>query len=354
MHIPQSIYITIHTYTPDTIYHIPHATYPQHTWLDDFTRQNGHGKNTLIQLLDMKRAPSQSGHKRNILFVGEMGSRALEVLMILALQHDNNIAWNCIGRLVTFPRKGDLLPMLHALLHKHLQNLFFLTDLSTMTGSAAILVRDDFASTVTVGAGDLGLLDHGAHLADDELDTGAVTGGTGADAAGLATPAVAFFADDVSGEGEFGFLAEVEVLEGDVEGMDHVLALAWALGPSASAAPAAKEAAATAKEGAEEVLWVEPPLHAPTAVQASLPGAIVDTALAVVGEDLVGMADVLELVPSVRVLVWVVLEGQFPVCLFDFPLAGRGCDAQRIVQLCFLDHRVCMRVCVCVCVCVCL
>lgn len=62
---------------------------------------------------------------------------------------------------------------------------------------------------------------------------------------------------------------------------------------------------------------------------------VVYASLLGVGQDLVGLCDLLELVlgVGVAVLVWVELEGQLSVGLLDLVLVGLGGDAQDFVEV---------------------
>jgi len=60
--------------------------------------------------------------------------------MFFLLQHQDYISWFNTWCLVSFPRERDLLSMLHAFVHMHLQKLSLLTNLMALTLSAAVLL----------------------------------------------------------------------------------------------------------------------------------------------------------------------------------------------------------------------
>lgn len=65
-------------------------------------------------------------------------------LMLFFLQDKDNITWLDARRLVSFPSKGNFLPMLHAFIHMNLQNLHLFHDFFALTFFTAVFLTDYF------------------------------------------------------------------------------------------------------------------------------------------------------------------------------------------------------------------
>ena len=70
-------------------------------------------------------------------------------LVILLLQHEDDVSGLDARSLVGFTRERDLLPMFHAFVHVHLQQLRLLTNFMTFTLLTAILLVDHLSCTHT-------------------------------------------------------------------------------------------------------------------------------------------------------------------------------------------------------------
>lgn len=64
--------------------------------------------------------------------------------MIFFLQDKDYIARLHAGRLVSFATKGYFLPVLHSLVHVHLQNLHFLHNFLALAFFAAVFLTNNF------------------------------------------------------------------------------------------------------------------------------------------------------------------------------------------------------------------
>lgn len=71
-------------------------------------------------------------------------SKRPSYLMIFFLQDKDNVARLHAGRLVSFAAKGYFLPVLHSLVHMHLQNLHFLHDFLALAFFAAVFLTNNF------------------------------------------------------------------------------------------------------------------------------------------------------------------------------------------------------------------
>ena len=125
-----------------------------------------------------------------------------------------------------------------------------------------------------------------------------------------------------------------------------------ALAPAGSAAPLLAAAEAAAEEAAENVAQVAE-IEAACPVSAALARAIVGVhpgeaelviflALIGIGQHLVGLVDLLELLLGLLVAgvhVRVILPGQLFVCFFDLVLAGALFNAQDLVIISFVCHK---------------
>lgn len=157
---------------------------------------------------------------------------------------------------------------------------------------APVLVLDELALAVAVGAHGLEPLDHRTHLAHHHLHTLAVTPGAAAHGALLAADTGALGADDGSLEGQLGDLALVDVLQGDlVRVVDGAR-----LGGTPVHVPAehATETATAAEELREQVLGSHT-AAASAALETGLAILVVDFALLGIRKDFVCGRDLLEL-----------------------------------------------------------
>jgi hypothetical protein len=99
------------------------------------------------------------------------------------------------------------------------------------------------------------LLDHRAELTEDDLDTLTLAALASLDGALLSTLTLALATEDVLLESELRGLALVEVLEGNLDTVNEVLALSGTLRTTA-ASSSAEESSSTAEELREEILGV--------------------------------------------------------------------------------------------------
>lgn len=192
--------------------------------------------------------------------------------MRLLLDHNHDVPRLDPRRLIRLARERDGLALLHPPVDKDLEHLALVDNLLAQTALAAVLGVDDLALAVAVLAGLLDLLHHRAQLAENHLDTLAVTALARLDRALLAALALALGAEDVLLQRQLGRLALVEVLERDLDAVHEILALSGPLRtpPAPSTTSAAKEAAAAAKELGEEILGVHPAWPAAAAARESL------------------------------------------------------------------------------------
>ena len=175
----------------------------------------------------------------------------LEPLVRLLLNNDDNVPGYRSRCLIALARKRDVLATLHPFVDMYFQHFLLLHCLLPAAALAPVLVVNDLACTVTIPTRLLDLLDHRAHLAHNYANTTTTTRRASPHRALLPTTPIAFLADDVARECEFGRLALVKVFESDVHAVDEVFAL---LRTCLARRPSAEEAATSAKELGEEVL----------------------------------------------------------------------------------------------------
>lgn len=227
--------------------------------------------------------------------------------LLLNLKHD--VAGLHAGQLVALATELNLVAGLDAPIDVHVQHLALDNRLLATALLAAITLADRLALALAIGTNGLETLDHRAHLADHGLHTPTITSAAFLHGALLAAAALALGTDDALLQGEFGHLAAVDVLEGnlvDVRDGAGFLGAGVAAAAHAAAEHTAKGAAAAAEELAEEVLGCHAAAHA-ALLETLLAILVVELALLGVREDFVCVGEVLELFGCFRVvcvLVW--------------------------------------------------
>lgn len=180
-------------------------------------------------MLDSELTAAQRRQQIHLLLVEQIVLLALETVVGLLLDDDDNISWCDTWRLVALAAESDSLAATHALVDVDLEHFLLRDDLAATASLALVLVVDDLASPAALVARLLELLNHRAHLAESDLDTTAGAGITCLDGTLFSTFAVALDTNDVAGEGELCRLALVEVLERDMYAVYEVFCLARAL-----------------------------------------------------------------------------------------------------------------------------
>ena len=182
-------------------------------------------------MLDRELATCQGGEEVDFLLVEQVVFLAFEAVVRLLLDNNDHIAGGDARRLVALPTEVDGLAAAHALVDVHLEHLLLGHDLATIARLALVFVVDDLARARAVVARLLHLLDHRAHLSDDDAHTTPAAGCARAHRALLATLPTALDTDDIARERELRCLALVEVLERDMHAVNEIFCLAWALLP---------------------------------------------------------------------------------------------------------------------------
>lgn len=225
------------------------------TLSDSLARQNVDAEPAVVEVLDVDGATGQGSHELNVAVVQQIILLAGEASVGLLLDLKDDVAGLDAGGLVTLALELDASAAADALVDMDVEDLAVDNGLLAVALLAPILVLDDLALSVAVGADGLEALDHGAHLAHHGLHALAVTARALLDRALLAADAGALGADDGPLESQLRDLPAVDVLEGDpVRVVDGAgLGRAAVVHTTKHAAHAA-EATTTAEELREQVL----------------------------------------------------------------------------------------------------
>jgi len=262
-------------------------------------------------MLNENGTTSQSSHQLNLALVHEIVILPLEAIVRLLLNLKHNIAGLHIWRLITITLELDASTAAHTLVDVQLKHLAINDRLFAIAVLALVLFANQLALTVAVWADRLESLNHGTHLAHHVLDTMALTASALLHSTALAAKTFALGTDDGPLKGELGNLAAVDVLKGDLVGVMNGTSLA-----RASVLHAAKHATKTAttatatKELGKEILGSHAATTTTTSgtLKAGLTILIVGSALLWVGQDFVGVRNLLELFLGRRVVCILVLK----------------------------------------------
>ena len=245
---------------------------------------------------------------------------------------------------VALAAEGDRLPVVYAGRDGDVDLLLLAHAAESSAGLAGLV--DDLAGALALGAG-CGALRHaerralgGAHLAA-ALAVGADLGGGPRGAAG----AVAFGALFHLADGDVLLAAEGGLLEADVHGNAEVLAPARGVGVgprgAAAEAEAAEQVAEDVAEVSESAEAIEAATEAGVGIEGRMAVLVILGPLVLIGEDLIGLVDLLEallggLVAGMEVRM--VLLGKLSVCFFYLIGACALLDAEHLIVISFFCH----------------
>merc|ERR1719328_504563 len=255
-------------------------------------------------------------------------SVALEECVSLLVEDDDDVSRLEARLLVSLPREGHLLPILHPLVHGHLQDLSLAVHFAPVALLAPELGINSYPLSVALPAHRLDLLHHSrTQLLDSHLHACSPAVGTLLYSARLATDPLTAIADNVLLESQLAHSAVVHVLQGHGELVHQVLR------PAGTSLPAAAE------EHVEDVHGVHAAASTrPSLLDALLARLVVELPLLRVGQHLVRHRDLLELVSRLRVFVRVILHGQLPVRLLQCVVVRSWGDPQNVVEFRLLHH----------------
>lgn len=120
------------------------------TWLDDFPCHNIDLEHFVVEMQYREGATSQRSEKIDRLLENEVVALSLELVVLLLLNDNDDIARHGVGRLVGLASKSDRLTVLHALVHCYLQHFTLLDHLVAVAGLALVFGVDQLALTVTI------------------------------------------------------------------------------------------------------------------------------------------------------------------------------------------------------------
>jgi hypothetical protein len=263
---------------------------------------------SLIEMLDIDGTTSKGGDELDLRMVEEVVVATGKSGVGLLFNLEDDVARNDTGSLVSLATELDLGTALDTTINMDMKDLAIDNSLLAQALFAAVLILEYFSLAVAVGADRLESLDHGTHLAHHRLHTVTVAARAPPDRTLLATATLALRADDRALKCELGDLSSVNVFKRDVVSVKDSLRLlrTTLMVHAAEHAAEATAEATTAEKLGKEVLR----RHAAatgTTFKTRLAILVVDLALLRVGENLIGVRDLLELFfrsGIVCVLIW--------------------------------------------------
>merc|ERR1719158_436428 len=235
-----------------------------------------------IEVLDGERDAGESFLQGYLLAHKEVVALASELGVVLDFDDEDDVPRLDARCLIAFAVELDLLVVACPLVDGNFEDLALLLDLLALALLAPLAWVDHLALAAALVAGTLDLLHHArAQLPHFDHHTMAITAGAHGLAARFAATATAGLAEDVAVDGELADLAVVAVRKANLQGMHHVLALA-------------RSATATATAATEHVEDISGAATTAALLHGLLATLIVEPALVVVAEHLVGLLDLLE------------------------------------------------------------
>lgn len=209
----------------------------------------------LVEMLDVDGATGQGGYKLDLATVQKVVLLAGKTGVRLLLNLENDIASLDARGLIALATELHLGAAPDTTVDVDVQNFAVDNGLLTVATLAAVLLLDDFAFAIAVGAYSLEALDHGTHLSHHRLHAVAFATGAALDSALLSAATLALGANNRPLQGELRDLALVDILKRDfvcvVDGAG--LGRTAVLHSTEHATKATAEGAAT-KELSEQVL----------------------------------------------------------------------------------------------------
>jgi len=167
-----------------------------HTRGDNLAGSDVDGQPPVIKVLNVDSATAERGQKINLGLEEQVVSLALETGVGLLLNLEDNITGENTRHLVTLTTELNLVAIANTLVDVDVKNLTLHNGLLTIALLAAVLVTDDLALTVTVGADSLESLNHRTHLAHHGLHTATIAARALLDSTILTTTTIAARTDD--------------------------------------------------------------------------------------------------------------------------------------------------------------
>jgi hypothetical protein len=180
---------------------------------DALARNDIDGQPPLVEVLDVELATGEGGQEVDLAMEEKVVALALETRVGLLLDLEDNIAGLDARKLITFATELDLVAALDTTVNVNMEDLPLDDSLLAVALLAPVLVADDFALSLTVGADSLETLDHRAHLPHHVLHTAAIAACAFLDSTLLTTDTMALRADDGLLKSELGDLAAIDVFQ---------------------------------------------------------------------------------------------------------------------------------------------
>mmetsp|Transcript_31117 Transcript_31117/g.89981 ORF Transcript_31117/g.89981 Transcript_31117/m.89981 type:complete len:321 (+) Transcript_31117:386-1348(+) len=269
--------------------------------LDDLSRLGLDNDVPAIQMLESIRKSTKSLVQRNILHQKQIGTLSLEHVVFLFLDDEMDVPRFTAWHFVSHTTESNLLVVVSTLFNVNLDNL------------ALVLGLGGISLSLASAACSLHLSEHArAYLTNFHNHTLSVTRGT-------------FFGvpnNDLSVNGKLDSLAIVKVLQRDLDRMLNARALSGSGSSSTT----------TATEEHAKQIFTTSRIRSSILLDTLKTVLIVELTFLGVTQNFVGGIDLLEKV-FVSSLIWMVLDGQFAVSLFDFFLIGILVHAQDFIKL---------------------
>merc|ERR1719352_1264901 len=274
---------------------------------DDLARVRLDHEDAPVEMLDLQGVAAERLRQGDVALDVEVRVLADKPLVLLLLQHEDDVAWVRVRVLVRLLRECHLVTVWCALLDIDLKDLALLLRLEGLALAAAVV------------AGLLHLLDHRAHADNLNLHTASV--------AAVALRHTLLLVDHFTVHSHLLGHAVVELLQSDGQLVNDVLRL------TALATATAAATAAAAEHHVEHIDGVATATLAGNGIFAAL---VVHSALLRIGQHLVRPSDLLE---SLRVaaLVRVMLDRELAERLLDVALVSVLLDAEKLVVLLVVD-----------------
>lgn len=180
--------------------------------LDDFARLVLYSDLASIKMSQDKVYTSQGLEQGYLLFHQEVSSTALEGIVLLLLDLNNDVARLNIRVFISLSVEDILLTVGSALVNLNLKDFLILDDLLAIASLALVFFIDDLTFALAIVAWTSALRVHARskHL-HDSPHAAALASTARSDCTGLTTEALALVADSVTVDGDFGRLAVVKI-----------------------------------------------------------------------------------------------------------------------------------------------
>jgi hypothetical protein len=281
-----------------------------------------------VKVLNHEVDSSQSLKESNLLLHQEIGTLSLKGLMGLLLNNYNHVASLSSGELVSFAVESVLLPIGCSFVDFSLKDLLFLGDLLAIAGLALVLLIDDLTLSIAVITTTSRLRVHtGSKLLHFGYLTATSASATLLNGTFFTTLTSARLANSLTIDSNLGLLTHEDLFECHFQRVLHGLHLfGTGIGSSTTA---------------HTEHLTKNIIHAATMATATffetfLSILVIDVALLLIREHLVGLLNLLELL-SVTTAIGVMFEGHFTENLFEIVHGDILVDSEELVVFGVVD-----------------